>query len=404
MDVKKIREDFPILQQKIKGRQLIYFDNACNTLRPRQVIAAQDEYYEQYPACAGRSIHKLSHTATEHYNKAREKIAKFVGAKKAGEVVFTRNTTEGINLVANSFWFERGDIVLTTDREHNSNLIPWQRAAKKLGVEHKIVFSRQDFTFDIEKFKEMVKQAKLVAMVHSSNLDGYTTPAAEIIKIAHEAGAMVLLDAAQSAPHKQLDVRKLDVDFLAFSGHKMLGPSGMGVFYGKYELLEKLDMFMVGGDTVNNTTYDSADFMKPPEKFEAGLQNYAGAIGLAAAADYIDKIGKDKIQKHEEELTKIVDSGIKQIDGLTVVGVQDAKLRGGVTSFVIEGIHPHDIALILDENANIAIRSGAHCVHSWFNAHKLPNGSARASLYLYNTKDEAEIFVDELKKIAKSLR
>jgi cysteine desulfurase/selenocysteine lyase len=404
MDVKKIREDFPILQQKIKGKQLIYFDNACMTLRPRQVIAAQDEYYEQYPACAGRSIHRLSNKVTEEYHKAREKIAKFIGAKKTEEVIFTRNTTEGINLVANSFWFKRGDAVVCTDREHNSNLIPWQLLAKKIGIERRIVFSRADFTFDMEKYKQLVKGATLVSMVHSSNLDGYTIPAEEIIKIAHDAGALVLLDAAQSMPHKQLNVRKLDVDFVAFSGHKMLGPSGMGVLYGKYELLEKLDMFMVGGDTVNNTTYDSADFMKPPEKFEAGLQNYAGAIGLAAAADYIDKVGKDKMQKHEEELTKIIDSGLKQIDGLTVVGVQDAKLRGGVTSFVIEGIHPHDIALILDENTNIAIRSGAHCVHSWFNAHKLPNGSARASLYLYNTKEEAEIFVEELKKIAKSLR
>jgi cysteine desulfurase/selenocysteine lyase len=404
MNVEKIRADFPILQQKIKGKPIIYFDNACVTLKPRQVIDAMNEYYENYPACADRSIHKLSNKVDEEYHKAREKIAKFIGAKKTEEIIFTRNTTEGMNLIANSFWFEKGDVILTTDREHNSALVPWQVAAKRFGIEHRIVFSKEDSTFDLEKFKQMVKNVKLVSMVHSSNLDGYTIPAKEIIKIAHDAGALVLLDAAQSIPHKDLDVRKLDVDFIAFSGHKMLGPSGTGALYGKYDLLEKLNPFLTGGHMVANTTYSSFDLMKPPDKFEAGLQNYGGAIGFGAAVDYLKAVGKEKIEKHEIELNKIITDGIKGIGGLEILGPQQPELRGGIISFVIDGIHPHDIALILDDTANIAIRSGAHCMHSWFNAHNLPNGSARASLYLYNTKEEAEIFINKLNELVKSLR
>jgi cysteine desulfurase/selenocysteine lyase len=255
-------------------------------------------------------------------------------------------------------------------------------------------------TFDIDSFEEIVKGAKIVSFVHCSNLDGYTTPAEEIIKIAHDNDALVILDGAQSAPHKPVNVKKLDVDFFAFSGHKMLGPSGVGSLYGKQHLLEELNPFMVGGDTVQKSTYDSCVFLKPPEKFEAGLQNYAGMVGFAAAAEYLDKIGKENIQKHEIELNKIVTQALENIEGSIIIGPPSPELRGGIISFNIEGIKYHDIAMMLDERANIMIRSGQHCAHSWYNAHGI-EGSARVSLYIYNTKEEAKVFIDNLKEISK---
>ena len=403
MDVEKIRADFPVLQEKLKGKPIVYFDNACMALRPKQVVEAMNEYYFKYPGCAGRSIHKIGEMVTEKYEAARKRMAKFIGAKEDKEIVFTRNTTEGLNLVANAFDFKSGDVVITSDREHNSNLLPWQLLAKRKGIKHEIVFSAQDMTFDLGEFERKVQSVgdklKLVSIVHTSNLDGYTLPIKEIIDITHGAGALVMLDGAQSVPHKEIDVRKLDVDFLAFSGHKMMGPSGIGVLYGKYSLLENLQPFLIGGDTVKDTTYDTHVMLNPPEKFEAGLQNYAGAMGMAAAADYLDKIGRTNVASHETKLNEIITEGIKDIKGLGIIGPADPKLRGGIVSFNIKGMFPHDIAIMLDDTANIMIRSGAHCVHSWFNAHAI-RGSARASLYLYNTKEEAELFIEKLKEIA----
>ena len=400
LDTEKIRRDFPALQQTINGKPIIYFDNACVSLKPRQVIEAMNEYYEKYPACAGRSIHKLGSKVTEKYHEAREVIAKFINAKTK-EIIFTRNTTEGINLVAHSLNLKRGDIVLTTDKEHNSNLLPWQVLSKTVGIQHKIVFSKKDMTFDLEAFEKMMdKNVKVVSVVHTSNLDGYTTPAEKIIKIAHDFGALAMLDAAQSIPYKPVDVKRLGVDFLAFSGHKMLGPSGTGVLFGKYHLLEELNPFLVGGDTVESSTYNSHVLLKPPERFEAGLQNYAGAIGLAEAARYLERTGKENIEKHEIELNKFITKELFSLDGINIIGPPSAELRGGIISFNIEGIGFHDIAVMLDEMANIMIRSGQHCVHSWFNANKI-EGSARASLYLYNTKEEAQIFIDKIKEIVK---
>lgn len=392
-----LRFDFPILQKRIAGKPIIYFDNACMTLKPTPVIAAMDDYYENFPACVGRSAHKLGKLATERYAKAREKVAKLIGAKPE-EVVFTRNTTEGINLIANCFNLKSGDVVLTTDKEHNSNLLPWQQLKEK-GVVHRICFSKPDGTFDLESFKKNLDgTVKLVSMVHTSNLDGTTIPVEQIIKLAHANGSLVLLDAAQSVPHKKIDVKKMDVDFLAFSGHKMCGPTGVGVLYGKFELLKQLKPFMVGGDTVKTTTYTSAEFLLPPEKFEAGLQNYAGAIGLGTAAEYLQKIGLENIEKHEIELNKFITEEISKIPGVKILGPQNPELRGGIISFVVEGMDMHYIAQLLDNLENIAVRSGQHCVHSWFNANKVP-GSVRASLYFYNTKEEAKIFIDTLKKI-----
>ena len=396
MDVEKIRQDFPILSKP--GKPIIYFDNACMTLRPKQVIEVINRYYNEFPSCAGRSHHRLGRMVAEEVDRAREISAKFFNAK-AKEIIFTRNTTEAINLIAHSLPLKHGDKVLTTDKEHNSNLVPWQLLAGK-GVRHAIVKSKSDGTFDMEAFKASLDHdVKLVSMVYTSNLDGVTNPVREIIKVAHDHNALVLLDAAQTAPHRPIDVRALDVDFLACSGHKMLGPSGTGLFYGKAALLESLPHYIAGGGTVMDTTYEGFKPEKVPERFEAGLQDYAGIIGLGAALQYLSKIGLPEVEKHEKELNKIITDGIREIKGISIIGPANPELRGGIISFNITGMDSHEIAMLLDRSTNIAIRSGAHCVHSWFNAHGL-KGSARASLYLYNTKEECRIFVEQLKKIA----
>ncbi|MEW6062830.1 MAG: cysteine desulfurase [Nanoarchaeota archaeon] len=396
MNIENIRKDFPVLQKKSNGKPVIYFDNACVSLRPVQVIEAMNEYYKEYPACVSRSVHKLGAKATEKYNEARRTIAKFINAGE-NEVIFTRNTTEGINLIANSLGLKKDDAVVTSDKEHNSNLLPWQILSQRTGIKHKICRTNDDGTFNIENFTREVRGARLVSVVHASNLDGYTNPVEEITKTSHENNALVLLDAAQSTPHKKIDVKKLDVDFLAFSGHKMLGPSGIGILYGKAKLLRKLKHFIVGGDTVEDSTYTTADYLDIPEKFEAGLQNYAGAIGLSAAVNYLSKIGLDNIAEHENELNKYI---TKEIEDFAEILGPEAGLRTSIISFNIKGIDPHEIAIILDNAANIMVRSGMHCVHSWFNNRKI-KGSARASLYLYNTKEEAKIFIENLRRINK---
>ncbi len=290
MDIKALREDFPVLQEERKGKPVIYFDNACQTLRPASVIEAVDGYYRHSSACVGRSNHKLAEEVTRACEDSRSRIAKFLHASKKEEIIFTRNTTEGINLVAHSLDLKAGDVVLISDKEHNSNLIPWQMASKRAGIEVQIIPTDGDGRLDFDAFqKKLTPSVRLVSMGMTSNLDGVTIPAREIIQTAHKNGSLVLLDAAQSIPHLSIDVRNLDVDLLAFSGHKMMGPSGIGVLYGKYSLLEKMEPFMVGGETVAISTYSDCQFLPPPEKFEAGLQNYAGIIGLGAAVEYSAK-------------------------------------------------------------------------------------------------------------------
>jgi cysteine desulfurase/selenocysteine lyase len=400
MDVSRIREDFPVLQQKVKGKPVVYMDSACMSLKPKQVVEASNDYYTKFTACGGRSVHSFGKTVSEKVQEAREDVAKFLGAKKAQEIVFTKNTTESINLVAHSIRLGNGDIVLTTDREHNSNLLPWQQLAAK-GVKHDIVKSKEDGTFDLEGFEQQIcDEVKLVSFVHSSNLDGYTLPAKEMIKIAHSYGAKVLVDGAQSAPHKDIDVRKLDADFFACSGHKMLGPTGVGMLYGKANLLEQLQPYIVGGNTVESTTFHTCTFLKPPERFEAGLQNYAGIIGMKAAVDYLRKVGLDNIARHETDLSRKLAEGVKEIKNLEIAGVQDYSLRGGVFPFNIKGLGHHEIAMMLGETGNIMVRSGQHCCHSWF-ADRGMLGSVRASLYLYNTKEEVDFFLEKLSDIAK---
>jgi cysteine desulfurase/selenocysteine lyase len=399
MDVTKIRRDFPALSDP----GLVYFDTACQSLRPQPVIDAMDAYYREYPACSGRSMHHLAARVTQKVDDARTVTAKFLNASKKEEIIFTRNTTEGINLVANALSFKPGDIILITDKEHNSNLIPWQKLCRQKGTLLKVVPTQSDDTFDLDAYAKLLNpNVKLVSFGHTSNLDGVTIPVAEIIRLAHKNGSLVLLDAAQSAPHRQLNVKSLDVDFLAFSGHKLLGPSGTGVLYGKYALLDAMEPFLVGGDTVASSTYESAEFLPPPEKFEAGLQDYAGIIGLAAALQYLQKVGFDGIQKQELEVTRVLTAGLQGIPGLHIIGPADLALRGGITTFYIDGIDSHRIALMLDQMRGITVRSGQHCVHSWFHSRGIA-GSVRASAYFYNTVDEAQLVIDHLLKIRKVL-
>ncbi len=394
MDITKIRHDFPVLSEK--G---VYFDNACQSLRPQSVIDAVTEYYREYSACAGRSNHHLAAKVTQKCDDARARVAKFLRAKRKEEIVFTRNTTEGINLVANTLNLKEGDVVLTSDKEHNSNLVPWQMLHNKAGIIHRIVRSRDDNTFDLDAYTQALGNGvKLVSLGMTSNLDGVTIPADEIVRLAHQHGALVLFDAAQAVPHQVIGVQKLDVDFLAFSGHKILGPSGTGVLYGKYKLLETLSPFLVGGDTVSSSTYESCEFLPPPEKFEAGLQDYAGIIGLGEAVSYLESVGIAEIQKQEYALNSYITEELQKIPNLVILGPSDPKERSGIISFYIPGIDHHQIALMLDSSSKIMVRSGQHCVHSWFADRKIP-GSVRASVYFYNTLEEAELFVKELRKV-----
>ncbi len=394
LNVQKIREDFPIFNKLINKKPVIYMDSACVTLRPYQVIDAINKYYKEFPACAGRSMHTLGREVTQELHNSRKTIQQFLGAKKTNEIIFTKNTTEGINLVANSLNLKKGDVVLTSDKEHNSGLLPFQ-LLKRNGIKHEV------FKFgNLDDFQSKLnKDVKLVSTVHISNLDGTSNPIKDIIKHAHENNSLVLIDGAQSVPHKEINVKKLDVDFLVFSGHKMLGHSGTGLLYGKIDLLEKLNPFIIGGDTVKNSTYDSYEAEEIPERLEAGLQNYAGIIGFAEAVKYLTKVGLRNIEVHEQKLNKFVSDEFLDL-GIDIIGDLDSKKRSGIISFNIKGIDPHEVAGILNESSNIMIRSGMHCVHSWFNANGI-NGSVRISLYLYNTKEECDVLIDQLRKIKK---
>src|SRR3989339_829254 len=397
LNYEKIKNDFPLLNKQAQKKPIVYFDSACMSLKPKQVIEAMNEYYFYFPACSGRSSHRLGELVTKKIKEARQIVANFINADEQ-EVIFTRNTTEAVNLLANSLDLKNEDLVLTTDKEHNSNLIPWQMLIKKKGIRHEIVKSKNDGTFDFEKYKELVKTSRLVSMVHTSNLDGTTIPAKEIIKTAHENGVLVFLDAAQSAPHIKIDVKDLDVDFLAFSGHKMLGPTGTGVLYGKKELLEKLDPFITGGGTVDFSDYRGHHFLPVPDKFEGGLQNYAGIIGLSEAVKYLESVGWDNISKAEKEINKFITDELLKIDGIKIIGPENSDLRGSIISFNFKDADSHQITLMLDSSANIMTRSGQFCVHSWFGARNVA-GAVRMSFYFYNSLEEAKIFVENIKKI-----
>ncbi|HLD10595.1 MAG TPA: aminotransferase class V-fold PLP-dependent enzyme [Candidatus Nanoarchaeia archaeon] len=382
MNISKIREDFSIFNKKISEKSIIYLDSACMSLKPRQVVDKINEYYNNYPTCGGRSSYKLAKEVVDSVEETRRLVKKFINARYEEEIIFNRNTTEGINLIAKNF-----DNVLITDREHNSNLIPWKNKI--------IVNSKKDFTFDFEDYQKKIKGIKLVSFVWTSNLDGYTLPVREIIKIAHENNSLVLLDAAQEVPHKEVDVKKLGVDFLAFSGHKMLGPTGVGILYGKKDLLQNLKPLILGGGTVYDSTYNSYKLEGLPKKFEAGLQDYAGIIGFSEAIKYLGKYIND-LKVHERNLVKYL------YDNLDIerVGVDNFELNSGIFNFNLKGMDSHEVAIMLDSINNICVRSGAHCVHSWFNQHNI-KGSVRASMYLYNNLEDMEELVKTVNNIKK---
>ena len=393
MDISKFRRDFPLLNSDDNPT---YLDSACMTLRPQSVIDAITDYYTNYPACGGRSVHKLSWQVTENFEMARDQIRRFMGAEKSTEIVFTKNATEGMNIVANGLNLKKGDKVLTSDKEHNANVVPWHHLAKYKGIKYDVLPAKDNYFFDIEALKEtLTSDTKIFSFVHSSNLDGHSNPAKEIIEICHDKGVRVMMDAAQSAPHKEVNVVDLDVDFAAVSAHKFCGPSGMGALYGKYEELEKLIPTYVGGSTVVNSTYEDYKLLPPPSCFEPGLQDYAGAIGAGVAADYVMEVGRDNIKEHENKLNKLMSNKLKDIDSISIVGPEDVSQRGGIFSFNIDGWDPTEIAMHLDEEYNIAIRSGMHCVHSWFNSRNI-EGTARASVYLYNNEADIIKFTDAI--------
>lgn len=404
MDVEQLRKDFPVLSRPHEGKPLVYFDSACMALKPRQVIGAVVDYYENFPVCGERSVHRMAARVSLMVDEAREAAARFFNAPDPNEVVFLRNTTEGINLVARSFGLKAGDEVITGDKEHNSNLSPWHLLAKRAGVKHTVVRSGADGRFDLEALKAAVsRRTRLVSLTHTSNLDGTSVPAREAAQVAHDAGAALLLDGAQSAPHEPIDLQGLECDFFACSVHKMCGPTGVGILWGRSEHLERMDPVNPGGSTVAETTYEGSTFLRSPRKFEGGLQDYAGIAGSKAALGYLRAAGLEEVSSHVRALNRRITKGLDGLEGLRLVGPPQADERGAIYSFTVDGLDSHDIALMLDASANIAIRSGNHCVHSWLRAHGL-KGTARASLYLYNTPAECDLFVETLRSIVEGSR
>jgi cysteine desulfurase/selenocysteine lyase len=396
MNVPRIRRDFPTIRSG-KG---VYLDSACQTLRPDQVIDAITSYYKEFPACGGRSVHSMATKVSMSIDGSRETVASFFGGRDAHSIIFTKNCTEGMNIVAKGFGLKRGDAVLTTDMEHNSNHVQWVEMAGDIGIKRKITKTSKEGEFDTEHFKkEMTKDVKLVSMVQTSNVTGSSVPVKEITEIAHDAGAAVLIDGAQAAPHMPIDLEELDVDFYAASVHKMLGPSGMGILYGKEERLKKLRPLICGGGTVGLATYDSVKLTAHPEKFEAGLMDYAGIIGTAAALNYLSKIGMKEAEAHDLRLQKLIDSELRDVPSISPVGPDDPAKRSGIYSFNIRGMGSHDIAVMLDNADGIMIRSGMHCAHPFFVSRGL-SGCARASFYIYNDDEDILRFTSAVKKLA----
>lgn len=401
LNVNKIRQDFPILKRKINGYPLVYLDNAATSQKPEVVIEATNDYYRNYNANVHRGIHTLANEATQAYEGVREKTKKFINAKSTKEIIFTKNDTEGINLVAYSWGrqnIKKGDEIILTVMEHHSNLVPWQFIAKEKGAKLKFIDIDEEGNLDLDSFTRLLnKKTKLVSIVWISNALGTINPVEKIIKLAHQNGSRVLIDAAQFAPHMPINVQKINTDFLAFTGHKMLGPMGTGVLWGKEEILEQMPPFLGGGDMIREVYLEKTIPNDLPYKFEAGTPNVGGIIGLGAAIDYLNKIGLDKIRSHEKKLTQYALDKLSKMKDITVYGPKDTDKRGGIITFNIKGIHPHDVAQILDDYG-IAIRVGHHCTMPLHQRLSL-TASCRASLYLYNTKEEIDKLADTIIKI-----
>lgn len=391
------RNDFPLLMQN----KIIYIDNAATSQRPQCVIDAEGDFYKNYNANPLRGLYSLSVEATEVYENAREAVRKFIGAEKSNEIIFTRNTTESLNLVAYSYGLsnvKKGDEIVVSIMEHHSDLLPWQMVAKTCGAELKFIECAKDGSIDLEKVKELItSRTKIVAMTQVSNVLGREYPVKEIAKLAHEKGAVMVVDGAQSTPHMRVDVTDLDADFFAFSGHKLLAPMGIGVLYGKEELLEKMPPFLSGGEMIDSVTRTSAVYAELPHKFEAGTVNAAGAAGLKAAIDYIEKVGFDYISEREIALTSRAIEKMKKIPHVNIIGSENADEHTGIVTFTIDYVHPHDISEILAADG-IAVRAGHHCAQPLL-THLGLNSTARASFAFYNTEDEVDKFTDSVATI-----
>ncbi len=391
------RNDFPLLMQN----KIIYIDNAATSQRPQCVIDAEGDFYKNYNANPLRGLYSLSVEATEVYENAREAVRKFIGAEKSNEIIFTRNTTESLNLVAYSYGLsnvKKGDEIVVSIMEHHSDLLPWQMVAKTCGAELKFIECAKDGSIDLEKVKELItSRTKIVAMTQVSNVLGREYPVKEIAKLAHEKGAVMVVDGAQSTPHMRVDVTDLDADFFAFSGHKLLAPMGIGVLYGKEELLEKMPPFLSGGEMIDSVTRTSAVYAELPHKFEAGTVNAAGAAGLKAAIDYIEKVGFDYIGEREIALTSRAIEKMKKIPHVNIIGSENADEHTGIVTFTIDNVHPHDISEILAADG-IAVRAGHHCAQPLL-THLGLNSTARVSFAFYNTEDEVDKFTGSVATI-----
>lgn len=401
LNVNEVRKDFPILQREIStGVPLVYLDSTATSQKPLAVIDAMDSYYRRSNANIHRGVHTLAEEATFMYEQARVKIARFINAPSAHQVIYTRNTTESINLVAYSWAranLQAGDLILLTEMEHHSNLVPWQMLQMERGIELDFIPVTGNGLLDLDVYRSLLSRSpKLVSFTHMSNVLGTINPAAEIIRLAHEAGAVTLVDAAQSVPHLSVDVQALDADFLAFSAHKMCGPTGIGALYGKMELLEAMPPFMGGGDMIKEVKLRSFRPNTLPHKFEAGTPAIAEAVGFGAAVDYLSSLGMDAIAAHEHEITEYALERLEEVPGVKLFG-PGAESKGGVAAFTLEGIHPHDVAQILDRDG-IAVRAGHHCAQPLHEKFGLP-ATSRASFYLYNTKDEVDLLVNGIYKV-----
>ena len=398
-NVEKIRKDFPILKQKVHGKTLVYLDNAATTQKPLAVIEALDSYYREYNSNIHRGVHLLSEKATAAYEAARVKVRDFLGAAEAREIIFTRGATEGVNLVAQTWGRQNvkaGDEILITTMEHHSNIVPWQMLCEEKGATLKVVPINDagELMLD-ELYRLLSSKTKLLAITHVSNALGTVNPIADIIKAAHGKGAKVLVDGAQAVPHVAVNVRELDCDFYVFSGHKIYGPTGIGVLYGKYALLDSMPPYQGGGDMIATVTFEKTLYKKPPHKFEAGTPHIAGVIGLGAALDYVSKIGLGDIAAHEHELLVYGTQKLQAVPGLKLIGT--AKNKAGVLSFTLGEIHPHDIGTIVDRQG-VAIRVGHHCAQPVMDRFNIP-ATSRASLGLYNTRQEIDALVEALQKV-----
>lgn len=398
LDVRAIRADFPILERQVHGKQLVFLDSAASSQRPRQVLEAMDGYYRCCHANVHRGVHALSEEATDLYEAARKKVAKFIGAQSSREVIWTRNATESINLVAYSWGranVREGDEIIITEMEHHANIVPWQVLAREKGATLRFIPITDGGDLKLDELDKLLSpRTKLVAVTHVSNVLGTINPAREIAERAHAAGALCLADGAQSVPHMPVNVQELGCDFLVFSGHKMCGPTGIGVLWGRRDLLESMPPFLTGGDMIIRVTFEGAEWNELPYKFEAGTPAIAEVIGLGAAVDYLSELGMEAVRAHEKETVAYAMERLAEVPGLGVCGPRDSEQRGGLTTFTLDGIHPHDLATILDAEG-IAVRAGHHCAMPLHLKLGLP-ATTRASFYIYTLPEEIDALVEAL--------